>query len=223
MGKYVDITGQKYERLTAIRDVGSDSRKGHVWLCKCDCGNFVNVPSNKLRRKHTKSCGCLKWDLNIERSTTHGQGNKTNRTAEYRAWAAMKTRCYNPKIIHFEHYGGRGITVCDRWLNSFENFLADMGERPSSKHTLDRKEVNGNYSPENCCWATKTEQSRNQRMRKDNSSGVRGVNWNDRDKKWYSIISIDKKQKHLGVFDDKEKAIEARVNAEIEYWNKKPS
>lgn len=126
------------------------ARKRRVWLCLCDCGNTVIVASSDLSTGHTKSCGC--------RPLTH---NKTD-TKTYTTYHAMKQRCLNKKHIHFLDYGGRGISICDRWLYSFENFLEDMGERPEGT-TLDRINNNDNYYRENCIWSTKKEQLRNTR------------------------------------------------------------
>lgn len=220
MGRYVDITGQKYGRLTALSDVGKDIRNGRVWRCLCECGNYVNVPSNKLRQNHTRSCGCWKNESASDRFKTHGQ---SRRTPEYRTWSAMKTRCTNPNAQHYDKYGGRGISISPRWVDNFDNFYEDMGPKPSPKHSIDRIDVNGNYEPGNCRWATKTEQSRNTRLRKDNTSGVRGVAWFKPAQKWRAQIRIDMKFTVLGYYNTFEEAVEARLRAEQTYWNKKPS
>ena len=125
------------------------------WRCRCDCGNEKIILQQSLTSGNTKSCGCL----SKERLTRHGGYY----FPEYQIWAGMKSRCYNPKNRSFKDYGGRGIKVCERWLNSFEKFYADMGNRPTPKHTLDRKNVNGDYKPSNCRWVTQSEQHNNKR------------------------------------------------------------
>lgn len=139
---------------------------------------------------------------------------------EYNSWHGMFERCTNPNNEYFKDYGNRNITICERWKNSFEAFLEDMGPRPSIEYSLERIDNDGNYEPINCKWGTKTEQSRNQRIRKDNTSGVRGVCWHKRDAKWEVVIKVNKKRVHLGNFDNFEEAVKARMIAEEKYWNK---
>ena len=165
MAKAVDLTGKKFRRLTVIFRVGSDCHRSPTWSCLCDCGNTTIVSSRHLVDKNgTGSCGCIR----NEAKSTHGQRlSKNKRTKEYKTWTSIKQRCYNPKHIGYKNYGGRGIQVCDRWLNSFENFFADMGKAPSSKHSIDRFPNNdGNYEPSNCRWATAKEQNNNTRKTK---------------------------------------------------------
>ena len=132
----------------------------------------------------------------------------------YDTWATMKKRCSNPNHISYKNYGGRGIKVCERWLGveGFKNFLADMGERPEG-YTLDRKDNDKDYTPENCKWSSRKEQLFNRRMRSDNTSGVEGVRWVKRDKYWLARIKVDGKEHYLGGFPTKEQAIEARKQA----------
>ena len=154
------VLGEKWFRWTVLRSIeGSNPRKV---MCRCDCGIEKAVNYSNLRRGLTKSCGCL-W-IEIARSqSTHGETRGHRVSPEYTAWAGMKDRCFRVTSPKFGDYGGRGITVCDRWRDSYEDFLADMGRRPSSKHSLDRIDVNGNYEPNNVRWATDHEQSRNKR------------------------------------------------------------
>ncbi len=143
---------------------------------------------------------------------THGMHG----TATYKCWEQVKQRCLNPKNPDYKHYGGRGITFCAAWLK-FEGFLADMGVRPG-KLELDRINNDGDYGPGNCRWATRTQQVRNQGLRSDNTSGVSGVYWNKRNKKWQVQITVSSKHIHLGYFADIENAIKARKQGEILYF-----
>ena len=159
MSRIVDLTSKRFGRLVVIEKTDRKSSGSIVWKCKCDCGNEAFVSSGHLRIGHTQSCGCLQK----ERVTTHGKKN----TSEYRSWYGMKSRCYNPNNKRYKNYGGRGIEVCDRWKDSFENFYNDMGSKPSSKHSIDRIDNDRNYEPGNCKWSTATEQNRNQRNKRD--------------------------------------------------------
>lgn len=151
---FMDLTGQRFGMLTVISRASGAGRP--CWHCRCDCGGSSIVPSKSLRSGNSKSCGCRK---RAGKKPTHGR----RKSPEWRVWQGMKSRCLNPKNSRFSDYGGRGIQVCPRWQHSFENFLTDMGERPSSEHSLDRKDGDGNYEPNNCRWATRIEQCRNKR------------------------------------------------------------
>lgn len=132
-------------------------------LCKCSCGVEKYIQKGSIRRGETRSCGCFHKKLLSQRELTHGEGRASTRTKEYRAWCNILTRCSNPRIGCYKHYGGRGIRVCERWAMSYENFLADMGRAPSPKHSIDRIDHDGNYEPGNCKWSTQKEQVRNTR------------------------------------------------------------
>lgn len=155
---FKDMTGQVFSRLTVLRR-GRNYRRQAGWVCRCECGNTVTVMGSKLRNGHTRSCGCLKVELAVNREATH----RLSKRPEYRVWQSMKRRCHAPTARDYADYGARGVTVCQQWRNSFEQFWQDMGPRPTPKHSLDRKDANGDYCPANCRWATSTEQARNKR------------------------------------------------------------
>ncbi len=152
MTQRIELAGQKFGSLTATHYAGNNA-----WECICDCGVTKVIPSIALRRGLVKSCGCKRGEMISAHRTTHGM----SRTPTYETWCKMIARCTKKNAVQYKYYGGRGITVCDRWL-SFENFLTDMGVRPEGT-SLDRIDNDGNYEPDNCRWATQTEQCNNTR------------------------------------------------------------
>ena len=157
MSKFIDITGKKYNRLTVINRAENSPAGNIRFNCICDCGKHTKSFGTDLRSGRTKSCGCHARELINKILTKHGMEKST----EYKSWQGAKARCYNVKNKKYHRYGGRGIKVCERWRNSFVNFIFDMGKKPSVKHTLDRIDNDGNYCPENCKWSTGVEQSNN--------------------------------------------------------------
>ena len=155
-----DCTGQRFGRLVVLglirmetRGSGARSKRVPVFLAQCDCGNTKEAFSRNMKGGITHSCGCLQKEARVQ----SGKSTATHRmtkTPEYMAWRSMKTRCYRPANRNFIQYGGRGITVCDAWRDSFAAFYADLGPRPSSRHSLDRIDCNGHYEPGNCRWTT---------------------------------------------------------------------
>lgn len=161
-----DLTGRDFGRLTVTEFAGVQDRgprkKQLLWRCKCSCGRTTVVSTAKLNYGWTTSCGCWQREARerSKKNLKHGRHN----TPEYYAWTGMKQRCLNPNYHHYENWGGRGITICQRWIDSFEAFYADMGPKPSPQHSLDRfPNGDGNYEPGNCRWATAKQQANNRR------------------------------------------------------------
>lgn len=152
-----NLLGMRFGRLVVIRRSGT--RKAFaLWECQCDCGNLCDIRSDSLKTT-TRSCGCIA----VETSTVHGDASGGKVSTEYRSWASAINRCSNPENNAWADYGGRGITVCERWRSSFPAFLEDMGRKPTPRHSIDRVDSDKGYEPGNCRWATKKEQANNRR------------------------------------------------------------
>lgn len=163
MGFMLDLAGQRYGRLLVMKRVMVRGAKNVMWKCRCDCGGSVVAAASNIKTGTTQSCGCLAREVaaNLLRGNTTQRTHHKSQTPEYGSWGGMKQRCTNPNSVKYPTYGGRGIKVCDSWMNSFNNFFTDMGRKPSRRHTLHRIDNDGNYEPSNCEWATPKVQGRN--------------------------------------------------------------
>ena len=196
------------KQLILLQDLGmlypkeTSNQKYRFGLYKCYCGNEFKASLSNIKNNNIKSCGCLKKELIAKRnklnSTTHGL--TTHRL--YNTWNNIINRCNNQKSKDYKNYGGRGIKVCDRWLN-VENFINDMFPSYKNGLSIDRENNDLGYSKDNCRWATKEVQHRNTRkIRKSNTSGYRGVSFYKSNNKWAVRINVNKKDIHLGYYDN---------------------
>lgn len=203
----IDLIGKIFGRWIVLSQ--EKSRYGKImWLCLCKCGNIKIVQGSSLKSGDTKSCGCIIK----EASTSFGMRG----TSTHNSWAGILQRCNNPKDKSYQGYGGRGITVCERW-HKFKNFYEDMGKCPENL-SIERVDNNKGYYPANCKWATRNEQQRNKRIDKKNTTGVNGVIINRKTGKYKVSIIANSKYHSLGTFFLLEDAIEARKQGEQKYW-----
>lgn len=211
----LNLLDKKFGRLRAVESYPSHPRQGSRWKCVCDCGNTRVVLGGNLISGNSSSCGCMANEMTSKRSKTHG---RSSGDPTYSVWAGIIQRCENSNSECHERYGGRGIDVCERW-KSFENFLEDMGERPSKSHTIERTDNNKGYCPENCIWTDDISlQAYNKRVYSNSTSGVAGVNWDSKSNAWRVRISKEGKRICLGYFKSFEEAVKTRRKAEIEYF-----
>jgi len=169
----------RFGKLVVVAPATSTKKGSAQWECVCDCGVVKTIQGVHLRSGATQSCSCLMKEKSKERATVHGKHG----CALYWVWLGIKARCYNPNHISFASYGGRGIDVCDRWLHSFDFFLEDMGERPFLKAQIDRIDNDKGYYPENCRWATTTQNARNKRNNRIityNGETLTAIEWSER-------------------------------------------
>ena len=207
MPKFVDRTSQRFGRLVVVEEAGRNASKKVMWRCLCDCGKETVVPSGGLVTGNTTSCGCFLK----EKITKHGGWQK----ASYNTWRAMMRRCYKQQDKDYCRYGGKGVSVCDRW-HDYSNFAADMGE-PSGDETLDRIDVYGNYEPANCRWAGVRTQNRNIRVRATSTTGVTGVS-KTASGTYMAKLTVGRKSFYSKCFATLEEASAARKELERLHW-----
>ena len=200
MGKLIDLTSKKFGRLQVVARSSNNKHNAVVWKCVCDCGNEVFVTGGNLKSGNSRSCGCEKREVNAVLRTTHGEAY----TRLYKIYRGIRNRCYNKNVRGYDNYGGRGIIVCDEWLDNYEVFREwALSNGYSDNLTIERRNNDGNYEPDNCRWATYAEQAKNKRnivyLEKD---GVRRTM-----REWSEIIGISYNnilsRRHKGWSDEK--------------------
>lgn len=216
--KIEDYLGKKFGRLTIIQKSDPYIRGngyGEIKVnaqCECD-GNIKSYKFSGIKNGRTKSCGCYRCDLTKEANTTHGKSVNGKMTTEYQTWCNIKGRTTNPNIKAYKDYGERGIKMCSEWLNSFEIFFADMGNRPSNRHTIDRIDNSKGYLKSNCKWSDRHHQNANRR----NNNETVGVSFDKRSKKWHAYLVVNNIRVLSRCYKTEQEAIQARKAAEIKY------
>lgn len=210
----IDLTGRSFGRLSVL-GLAERSPAGKVrWRCSCECGGSATVMTDALKSGKTQSCGCLQKERTADALRKHGDGSRAHGEArEYRSWMGMLTRCHNPRNPKYPRYGGRGISVCDKWRASYATFLADMGRCPPG-FSLDRIDVDGDYEPGNCRWADAATQAFNRRQRPRKRAlpvGVVPKKYN----RYQAVIGVRGEHVNLGSFGSVAEAAAARQQAEL--------
>lgn len=217
MPSIINLVNKTFGQLRVIEKSEEVFKTGVHWKCVCSCGKEVIVRSQSLRTGATISCGCYKQNRPYA-TIKHGHSRNV-KSPEYMAWCSMKNRCSREIGKNSKYYIEKGIVVCERWINSFDNFLEDMGERPTKNHSLDRINTQEGYCKENCRWATKQEQSYNTDIQRNNTSGRTGVQLS-KTGIWIASITFNYKTIYLGSFASFENACKAREIAELKYFGK---
>ena len=191
MAAKINLVGEKFGHLVVLSQEASVKRNTY-WKCQCDCGTTIVCKTKSLRLEGKTSCGCDTFDRRSVKLRTHG----LSKTPVYKSWRMMKSRCLNPNYTHYEYYGGRGVSIYPEWVSSFEKFLEDMGPRPDG-YTLDRKDTNGDYTPENCRWSTREEQVDNRR----NTVFLEYAGVTLSVKEWAKVLHVKRSQIYLALYN----------------------
>lgn len=203
MGVKLALKGKRFGFLEVLEETSKRVHRAVMWLCKCHrCGELCEVAGRDMKNGNVQSCGCVRKEHIRTLKLSHGMAD----TPENRIYRGLKARCNNKKNPAYPDYGGRGVVVCERWQESFENFYEDMGPRPSPKHSLDRSDNDGNYEPSNCRWVTRSVQNSNQRKREGCTSKYKYVYKSTAAGKWQTQLP---NKKSVGCFNTEAEAADA--------------